>query len=192
MRPVTSPTTCPRVTPAVPSTCSNSRPNCWSSDTYDLDCPNSGLCCFDGCHNRCLVPQETTSFDYSVNKEVGGHLYQGEEVAAVVEEENNNDVDSHPSINQREPTLVLHIFGPPKSKALVQFGNLPEKRLAAAATNKAQRRSGSSSDNTFLIPKARQYQGPTCLPPQFSPHQRQCYFLPKNITGKFDLEKIIR
>ena len=119
-------------------------------------------------------------------------MYQGEEVAAVVEEENNNDVDSHPSINQREPTLVLHIFGPPKSKALVQFGNLPEKRLAVA-TNKAQRRSGSSSsDNAFLIPKARQYEGPTCLPPQLSTHQRQCYFLPKNITGKFDLEKIIR
>ena len=37
------------------SDCKNSKtPNCWSAGTYDLDCPNSGLCCFDGCVNRCV------------------------------------------------------------------------------------------------------------------------------------------
>lgn len=35
--------------------CQSSRPNCWSSGTYDLDCPNSGLCCQNECGvNRCL------------------------------------------------------------------------------------------------------------------------------------------
>ena len=33
----------------------------------------------------------------------------------------------NPEPPRGEPTLVLHIYGPPKSKALVQFGNLPEK-----------------------------------------------------------------
>ena len=45
------------------SDCKNSKPpNCWSAGTYDLDCPNSGLCCFDGCVNRCVdEPEEELS-----------------------------------------------------------------------------------------------------------------------------------
>lgn len=28
--------------------------NCWSPGQTDTDCPNNGLCCFDGCADRCL------------------------------------------------------------------------------------------------------------------------------------------
>jgi len=28
--------------------------NCWSPGQTDTDCPNNGLCCFDGCSDRCL------------------------------------------------------------------------------------------------------------------------------------------
>ena len=36
--------TCPSLDPATASSldCRNSRPNCWSADTFDLDCPDSG------------------------------------------------------------------------------------------------------------------------------------------------------
>ena len=30
---------------------------CWSPGVPDLDCPYSGLCCFDGCANKCLKSQ---------------------------------------------------------------------------------------------------------------------------------------
>ena len=131
---------CPRV-PASNYCQSSSRPNCWSSGTYDLDCPNSGLCCFDGCHNRCLeepVPDQSSTeatFNYSVedadtyNNNLGASSTT--EAAYYTHIDNGDE-----SINQREPTLVLHIFGPPKS--IVQFGNLPEKKKRNSSN--AQRR----------------------------------------------------
>ena len=30
------------------------RSNCWNVGSFDLSCPSTGLCCFDGCFNRCL------------------------------------------------------------------------------------------------------------------------------------------
>ena len=74
-----------------------------------------------------------------------------DEGAAV--QEVDNEVDSIQSVNQREPALILHIFGPPKSKALVQFGNLPEK-----TTTIATKRRGSNRivDKPLPPPMARQ------------------------------------
>jgi hypothetical protein len=42
--PAPSLTTCPGAPPS----------NCWSPGRTDTDCPNNGLCCFDGCADRCL------------------------------------------------------------------------------------------------------------------------------------------
>ena len=36
------------------SQCSSSVSNCWSVGEPDWDCPDNGLCCFDGCANTCL------------------------------------------------------------------------------------------------------------------------------------------
>ena len=53
------------------SDCKNSKtPNCWSAGTYDLDCPNSGLCCFDGCVNRCV--DEPEEEDLPTYQQTGG------------------------------------------------------------------------------------------------------------------------
>lgn len=45
---------CPNVNPLSDAECSGSISNCWSPGQYDTDCPNSGLCCYDGCSNRCV------------------------------------------------------------------------------------------------------------------------------------------
>lgn len=29
---------------------------CWSPGEPDVDCPNNGICCFNGCSNQCGVP----------------------------------------------------------------------------------------------------------------------------------------
>jgi hypothetical protein len=104
---------CPRRPSRPPQDCQSARPNCWSSGTYDLDCPNSGLCCFDGCVNRCLVENEAPAVVPVNSSQVG----------------------------QREPSLILHIYGPPQGgDALVQFGHLPPSNRRAVVP-RGQRRS---------------------------------------------------
>jgi len=43
---------CP--TPSGGLDCDGSVPNCWSPGQRDTDCPNNGLCCFDGCADTCV------------------------------------------------------------------------------------------------------------------------------------------
>ena len=45
---------CPPVSPRSPAQCRGQRSNCWSPGVRDLDCPASGLCCYDGCANTCV------------------------------------------------------------------------------------------------------------------------------------------
>jgi hypothetical protein len=45
---------CPAATPQLPAACAGRRSNCWSPGVRDLDCPGSGLCCYDGCANTCV------------------------------------------------------------------------------------------------------------------------------------------
>jgi len=45
--------TCPSVSPGSPDTCQGAVDTCWSPGQPDGDCPNFGLCCFDGCANTC-------------------------------------------------------------------------------------------------------------------------------------------
>ena len=60
---------CPDVTSMSPmSQCSSAVSNCWSVGEPDWDCPDNGLCCFDGCVNTCLgssspPPQQMTPED---------------------------------------------------------------------------------------------------------------------------------
>ena len=59
VRPTSRPThggsgSCPRATPLSQSSCGGRHSTCWSPGVADLDCPNWGLCCFDGCANTCL------------------------------------------------------------------------------------------------------------------------------------------
>eukprot|EP00092_Neocalanus_flemingeri_P015375 GFUD01016638.1.p1 GENE.GFUD01016638.1~~GFUD01016638.1.p1 ORF type:complete len:648 (-),score=103.17 GFUD01016638.1:526-2469(-) len=61
----TSSTTCPRVSVSTPGQCAGRLSNCWSVGVPDLDCPNWGLCCFDGCANTCvgdIVPEQSQDF----------------------------------------------------------------------------------------------------------------------------------
>ena len=45
---------CPNVNPLSDAECAGVVSNCWSPGQGDTDCPNYGLCCFDGCANRCV------------------------------------------------------------------------------------------------------------------------------------------
>ena len=46
---------CPKLLPPLSlSQCQGRLSTCWSVGVPDLDCPNWGLCCFDGCANTCL------------------------------------------------------------------------------------------------------------------------------------------
>ena len=49
------PTVCPPASPLTADQCRGQFSTCWSVGVPDLDCPNWGLCCFDGCANTCLA-----------------------------------------------------------------------------------------------------------------------------------------
>jgi hypothetical protein len=45
---------CPAGSPLPADQCAGSVSNCWSPGFTDTDCPNNGLCCFDGCADTCV------------------------------------------------------------------------------------------------------------------------------------------
>ena len=45
---------CPAANPLSDAECAGAVSNCWSPGQSDTDCPNFGLCCFDGCANTCV------------------------------------------------------------------------------------------------------------------------------------------
>jgi len=45
---------CPAANPLSDAECAGTVSNCWSPGQTDTDCPNFGLCCFDGCANTCV------------------------------------------------------------------------------------------------------------------------------------------
>jgi len=47
---------CPLRTLKDAVTCKDQHSECWSPGEGDVDCPNNGLCCFDGCVNKCKIP----------------------------------------------------------------------------------------------------------------------------------------
>ena len=54
---------CPEVEAKPSQMCVNKTSSCWSQGQPDVDCPDFGLCCYDGCVASCLrsppAPQET-------------------------------------------------------------------------------------------------------------------------------------
>lgn len=44
---------CPAASPLSEAECAGAVSTCWSPGQRDTDCPNNGLCCFDGCANTC-------------------------------------------------------------------------------------------------------------------------------------------
>merc|ERR1711935_340524 len=65
-KPSPHPGSCPPIDHNVK--CSYGESQCWSPGVPDLDCPGSGLCCFNGCINVCLpipalpVPKQHHSY----------------------------------------------------------------------------------------------------------------------------------
>jgi len=48
---------CPNVNPLSDAECAGTVSTCWSPGQPDTDCPNFGICCFDGCANTCADDQ---------------------------------------------------------------------------------------------------------------------------------------
>jgi len=49
---------CPLRTLKDKAACRDQHSECWSPGKGDTDCPNNGLCCFDGCVNKCKIPND--------------------------------------------------------------------------------------------------------------------------------------
>ena len=44
---------CPIISPLPLNNCQGKESTCWSPGQKDRDCPDNGLCCFNGCSNTC-------------------------------------------------------------------------------------------------------------------------------------------
>jgi len=131
----------------------NYQPNCWSAGQFDLDCPQSGLCCFDGCANRCLLtPPTDAGQDLNQTKYLSPPQEELDlplkEVSKPLANYNHPSVmttttSGYSSINQREPSLVLHIYGPPQSQPQVLFGQLPSSMVQAGNNHRLARQNGT-------------------------------------------------
>ena len=80
---------CPKIETKPHAICKNfTQHTCWSEGVRDLDCPLSGLCCFDGCVNTCL-PQNYVHSPKQLSHKKPKQLYL---------EEFLNSQAKHPSI----------------------------------------------------------------------------------------------
>ena len=113
----------------------NYQPNCWSAGQFDLDCPQSGLCCFDGCANRCLLTPQAQD----LNNQTQYLTPSLEELPMKEVSKPHPSVMGYSLINQREPSLVLHIYGPPQSQPQVLFGQLPSSSMVQAGNHRLAR-----------------------------------------------------
>ncbi|XP_040580809.1 uncharacterized protein [Lepeophtheirus salmonis] len=53
--------TCPAIQPRSEAECAGTVSTCWSPGFTDTDCPNFGLCCFDGCQDICVDEGQSQS-----------------------------------------------------------------------------------------------------------------------------------
>ena len=71
---------CPVIPPKTPYECTGQASTCWSPGVRDTDCPGHGLCCFNGCANKCLKPTKCVEKNQKVCKIVTKPVCQEVEV----------------------------------------------------------------------------------------------------------------
>jgi len=100
--------TCPAAEPLSPADCEGAVSTCWSPGQRDTDCPNNGLCCFDGCADTCGdQPQaESAAQAQPVVVTTPGYSYDEPEVTLPV-----RPVTQAPTT--QAPTTPLALYGAP-------------------------------------------------------------------------------
>merc|ERR1712106_1263659 len=88
-----------------PDYCQGAVSNCWSPGQRDADCPNYGLCCFDGCADTCVGEPEVQAAALAPAVEVTatteGYKYEAPEVTLPI---------------RPVTTLPPALYGPPQQK----------------------------------------------------------------------------
>ena len=89
---------CPQVSPLAADQCKGRHSSCWSLGLPDVDCPNSGPCCFDGCANTCAELWDLQP-TYESRKQVSNH--------PCVPNPCGKDAMCIPQVNLRMPSKLL-------------------------------------------------------------------------------------
>lgn len=105
---------CPAPFPLSPDECEGAVSTCWSPGQRDTDCPNYGLCCFDGCADTCAdQPQvQAAALASPVIVTTPGYSYEEPEVTLPVRPV---PVTTQAPITTQPPvTLPPALYGPPQ------------------------------------------------------------------------------
>jgi len=146
---------CPLVDQKTEEECSNSTANCWSRGVPDVDCPDFGLCCFDGCVNTCkLDPEPEEEYDLEYDESLGDAIDEDDDEEYDEELDDNlddylddEDIDTYgapsaPIINAIDTygsplgsVLDFDSYGSPKSDPLTEKSSSKEPTFSGKVFN---------------------------------------------------------
>jgi len=114
---------CPALDPLPPSSCEGSVSTCWSPGQPDGDCPNFGLCCFDGCSNTCGEAKAAVKSVVEVPTTTPGYDYQPPKVTLPVRPKKKTTPRRTTTTTIRTTTELELLYGVPR-----QGRNLSNRR----------------------------------------------------------------
>jgi len=126
---------CPPVEDKLPGQCSNATANCWSRGVADVDCPNFGLCCYDGCVNTCLADSDQ-DIEYDLSLAEGLEEEEEEDLADELDdqlddEELADELDGYGAPKAAPITYLADIdtYGSPLARPVTAYKDIDENDL---------------------------------------------------------------
>merc|ERR1719445_849057 len=133
--------TCPVVESKTEEECSGAVATCWSRGVPDVDCPDFGLCCFDGCVNTCKIHDETDEEDYEAYDET---------LADSIDEDYDDNLDDALDSygSPLADTLDIDTYGSPAADPITDY--IP------ASTGQTKGQTGKGSQDNYHQIRQRQ------------------------------------
>lgn len=113
---------CPDITGLPPmSDCGTMRSQCWSPGQTDWDCPDNGLCCFNGCVNICMgsapAPSAPSASAGASQTSSQPRPRPEKQEEKPVQQSSSNDQRNEPSQGKNPPQQSISKQSPPRRPA---------------------------------------------------------------------------
>jgi len=127
---------CPPVEDKLAGECSNATANCWSRGVADVDCPDFGLCCYDGCVNTCLInTDQDIQYDLSLAEGLEEEEEEEEDLAEELDDQLDDslgdELDGYGAPQAAPITYLADIdtYGSPLAEPVTAYKDIVENDL---------------------------------------------------------------